>query len=81
MRYVALSVATTRMSFIGAQELLLFHHTMKEVCILTREIETKISKKQCTEEAPTQSIIGDPSAVKTKGAPKLKKDEKREEKV
>ncbi|RYR37876.1 hypothetical protein Ahy_A09g042789 [Arachis hypogaea] len=76
MRFAALSVATTWMSFIGAQELPLFHHTMKEVCRLTREIETKTSKKQRTEEAPTQSIIGDPSVVKTKGAPKLKKDEK-----
>ncbi|RYQ84442.1 hypothetical protein Ahy_B10g103777 [Arachis hypogaea] len=71
-----LSVATTWMSFIGAQELPLFHQTMKEVCRLIREIETKTSKKQHTEEAPTQSIIGDLSVVKTKGAPKLKKDEK-----
>ncbi|KAL4306381.1 hypothetical protein AHAS_Ahas16G0172600 [Arachis hypogaea] len=74
MRYSALSVAATWMVFLGAQDGPSFHDTMNEVCRWTQTLEQKSGLKRQTRDSPTPNFVGDPSVVKTKGAPKGKKE-------
>ncbi|RYR20549.1 hypothetical protein Ahy_B03g065719 [Arachis hypogaea] len=72
MCYGALSVATTWMVFLGTQNGPSFHDTMNE----TKTLEQKSGLKRQTRDSPMPNFLGDPSVVKTKGAPKEKKREK-----
>nr|XP_029145485.1 protein FAR1-RELATED SEQUENCE 5-like isoform X2 [Arachis hypogaea]XP_029145486.1 protein FAR1-RELATED SEQUENCE 5-like isoform X2 [Arachis hypogaea]XP_029145487.1 protein FAR1-RELATED SEQUENCE 5-like isoform X2 [Arachis hypogaea] len=74
MRYGALSVAATWMVFLGAQDGPSFHDTMNEVCRWTQTLEQKSDLKRQTTDSTTPNFVGDPSVVKTKGAPKGKKE-------
>ncbi|KAL4305856.1 hypothetical protein AHAS_Ahas16G0120100 [Arachis hypogaea] len=74
MRYGALSVATTWMVFLEAQDGPSFHDTMNEVCRWTQTLEQKSGLKRQTRDSPTPNFVGDPLVVKTKGAPKGKKE-------
>ncbi|XP_057740128.1 protein FAR-RED IMPAIRED RESPONSE 1-like [Arachis stenosperma] len=74
MRYGALSVAATWMVFLGAQDGPSFHDTMNEVCCWTQTLEQNSGLKRQIRDSPTLNFVGDPSVVKTKGAPKGKKE-------
>ncbi|XLR47280.1 hypothetical protein S83_031940 [Arachis hypogaea] len=74
MRYGALSVAATWMVFLGVQDGPSFHDTMNEVCRWTQTLEQKSDLKRQTTDSTTPNFVGDPSVVKTKGAPKGKKE-------
>ncbi|RYQ83694.1 hypothetical protein Ahy_B10g102482 [Arachis hypogaea] len=74
MRYGALLVVATWMVFLGAQDGLSFHDTMNEVCRWTQTLEKKSGLKRQTRDSPMPNFVGDPSVVKTKGAPKGKKE-------
>ncbi|RYR28531.1 hypothetical protein Ahy_B01g052677 [Arachis hypogaea] len=74
MRYGALSMVATWMVFLGAQDGLSFHDTMNEVCRWTQPQEQKSGLKRQTRDSPMPNFVGDPSVVKTKGAPKGKKE-------
>ncbi|XP_052117552.1 protein FAR-RED IMPAIRED RESPONSE 1-like [Arachis duranensis] len=74
MRYGALSVAATWMVFLGAQDGPSFHDTMNEVYRWTQTLEQKSDLKRQTTNSTTPNFVGDPSVVKTKGAPKGKKE-------
>ncbi|XLR52127.1 hypothetical protein S83_002799 [Arachis hypogaea] len=77
MRYGALSVAATWMVFLGAQDGPSFHDTMNEVSRLTKILEQKSCLKRGTRDSPMPNFVGDPSVVKTKGAPKGKKESRK----
>ncbi|XLQ99771.1 hypothetical protein HN51_054486 [Arachis hypogaea] len=81
MRYDAMSVATMWMSFLAAQEVPLFADTMNEVTRWTKNLEKRCSIKRQNEVAdvlhPAAEFVGDPCVAKTKGAPKIKKNETR----
>ncbi|XP_025703599.1 protein FAR1-RELATED SEQUENCE 5-like [Arachis hypogaea] len=77
MRYGALSVAATWMVFLGAQDGPSFHDTMNEVSRLTKTLEQKSCLKRGTRDSPMPNFVGDPSVVKTKGAPKGKKESRK----
>ncbi|XP_016195369.1 protein FAR-RED IMPAIRED RESPONSE 1-like [Arachis ipaensis] len=81
MRYGAMSVATMWMSFLAAQEVPLFGDTMNKVTRWTKDIEKRCSIKRQNGVTdvlyPAAEFIGDPCVAKTKGAPKLKKNETR----
>ncbi|RYQ83690.1 hypothetical protein Ahy_B10g102475 [Arachis hypogaea] len=74
MRYGALPVAATWMVFLGAQDGPSFHDTMNEVCRWTQTLGKKSGLKRQTRDSPMPNFVGDPSVVKTKGAPKGKKE-------
>ncbi|XP_016192535.1 protein FAR1-RELATED SEQUENCE 9-like [Arachis ipaensis] len=74
MRYGALSVAATWMVFLGAQDDPSFHDTMNEVSRLTKTLEQKSCLKRGRRDSPMPNFVGDPSVVKTKDAPKGKKE-------
>ncbi|XP_016195886.1 protein FAR-RED ELONGATED HYPOCOTYL 3-like [Arachis ipaensis] len=81
MRYSAMLVATIWMSFLAAQEVLLFGDTMNEVTRWTKDLEKRCNIKRQNGVTnvlhPAAEFIGDPCVAKTKGAPKLKKNETR----
>ncbi|KAL4391270.1 hypothetical protein AHAS_Ahas03G0228300 [Arachis hypogaea] len=81
MRYGAMSVATMWMSFLMAQEVPLFGDTMNEVTRWTKNLEKRCNIKRQNVVTnvlhPVAEFIGDPCVAKTKGAPKLKKNETR----
>ncbi|RYR53956.1 hypothetical protein Ahy_A06g029205 [Arachis hypogaea] len=74
MRYGALSVAATWIVFLGAQDGPSFHDTMNEVYHWTQTLEKKSGLKRQTRDSTTPNFVGDLSVVKTKGAPKRKKE-------
>nr|XP_025680312.1 protein FAR1-RELATED SEQUENCE 9-like [Arachis hypogaea] len=74
MHYGALSVVATWMVFLGAQDGPSFYDTMNEVSRLTKTLEQKSCLKRGTRDSPKPNFVGDPSVVKTKGAPKEKKE-------
>ncbi|MED6109206.1 hypothetical protein PIB30_116899 [Stylosanthes scabra] len=74
MRYVALSVATAWMVFLGAQNGPSFHDTINEVYRLTNALEQKSGLKKQATKSPAQNLVDDPLVVKTKGAPKGRKE-------
>ncbi|RYQ84719.1 protein FAR1-RELATED SEQUENCE 9-like [Arachis ipaensis] len=74
MRYGALSVVATWMVFLGAQDGPSFYDTMNEVCRWTQTLEQKSGLKRQTRDSPMPNFVGDPSVVKTKGAPKGEKE-------
>ncbi|XP_016195881.1 uncharacterized protein LOC107636924 [Arachis ipaensis] len=81
MRYGAMLVATMWMSFLAAQEVPLFGDMMNEVTRWTKDLEKRCSIKRQNGVTdvlhPAAEFIGDPCVAKTKGAPKLKKNETR----
>ncbi|RYQ83395.1 hypothetical protein Ahy_B10g102067 [Arachis hypogaea] len=81
MRYGAMSVATMWMSFLAAQKVPLFGDTMNEVTRWTKDLEKRCSIKMQNGVTdvlhPVAKFVGDPCVAKTKGAPKLKKNETR----
>ncbi|XP_057719958.1 protein FAR1-RELATED SEQUENCE 5-like [Arachis stenosperma] len=74
IRYGALLVAATWMVFLGAQDGPSFHDTMNKVCHWTQTLEQKFGLKRQTRDSPMPNFVGDLSVVKTKGAPKGKKE-------
>ncbi|MED6157932.1 hypothetical protein PIB30_028117 [Stylosanthes scabra] len=74
MRYSALLVAIARMVFLEAQNSPWFHDTMNEVCHFTNPLEQKSGLKKQATKSPAQNLVDDPSVVKTKGAPKGRKE-------
>ncbi|RYR01870.1 hypothetical protein Ahy_B06g080730 [Arachis hypogaea] len=74
MRYGALLMETMWMVFLRVQDSPSFHDTMNEVCRLTKTLEQKSYLKRQTRDSPILNFVGDLSVVKTKGAPKGRKE-------
>ncbi|RYR31829.1 hypothetical protein Ahy_B01g056749 [Arachis hypogaea] len=72
MRIGALSVATSRMIYLGGRKLSHFRYTMNEICRVTKDLEAKLEQTILPEKG---NKVGDPSVAKSKGAPKVQKDE------
>ncbi|MED6119704.1 hypothetical protein PIB30_118025 [Stylosanthes scabra] len=74
MRYGALLVAKAWMVFLGAQNGPSFHDTINEVYHLTNALEQKSGLKKQATKSLAQNLVDDPLVVKTKGAPKGRKE-------
>ncbi|XP_072059595.1 protein FAR1-RELATED SEQUENCE 5-like isoform X2 [Arachis hypogaea] len=72
MRIGALSVASSRMIYLGGRKLSHFRYTMNEICRVTNDLEAKLEQTISPEKGKK---VGDPSVAKSKGAPKVRKDE------
>ncbi|XP_020978189.1 protein FAR1-RELATED SEQUENCE 9-like [Arachis ipaensis] len=72
MRIGALSVGSSRMIYLGGRKLSHFRYTMNEICRVTKDLEAKLEQTISPEKGKK---VGDPSVAKSKGAPKVRKDE------
>ncbi|RYR31840.1 hypothetical protein Ahy_B01g056763 [Arachis hypogaea] len=64
----ALSVASSRMIYLGGKKLSHFCYTMNEICRVTKDLEVKLEQTISPEKG---NKVGDLSDAKSKGAPKV----------